>query len=144
MRARTRNFLIGVGIVVGLLLALGAVPGLLKSGDPYYVTASPVGSWDGPNTTVGDNATAVNASTFGDLRYPYTTDALGNVTGNETGRSGAYWRGPVGFKETFTHSPFDEMNALTQNNPRATTADGGVYVHDNRTVYLLAVTQDGQ
>jgi len=35
------------------------------------------------------------------------------------------------------------MNALTQNNPRA-ASDEGVYVYDNRTVYLLAVAQEGQ
>jgi hypothetical protein len=144
MRSRTRNVLIGIVAVAVLLLALGAVPGLLKTGDPYYVTATPVGSWDGPNATVGDNATAVNASSLAELRYPYSQEALGNVAGNESGQSEPYWRGPFGFKESFTHSPFDEMTALTENNPQANAAEGGVYVHDNRTVYLLTVTQERQ
>jgi hypothetical protein len=144
MRTRTRNFIIAVLVVIGLLIALGAVPGLLRSGDPYYVTATPVGAWDGPNATVGDGATPVNASTLESQRYPYTQGALGGVNGSDTGQSEPYWKGPVGLKEVFTHSPFDEMTALSQNNPGATAADGGVYVHDNRTVYLLAVTQDVQ
>jgi hypothetical protein len=144
MRTRTRNVIIGILAVLVVLVALGAVPGLLKSGDPYRVTATPTGTWDGSNTTVGDNRTAVNASTLSDLRYPFVQEALGDGRDNETGQSSPYWRGPVGFKESFTHSPFDEMNALTQNNPRAATPDGGVYVHDNRTVYLLSVAQEGQ
>ncbi len=144
MRTRTRNFILGIFVVIGLLLALGAVPGLLKSGDPYHVTATPVDTWDGPNTTVGDNATAVNISLLTEQRYPYSREALDDTSGNETGLSTSYWKGPVGFKESFTHSPFDEMTALTQDNPEANTTDGGVYVHDNRTVYLLAVTQDEQ
>lgn len=144
MRTRTRNVVIAIFAAAVVLVALGAVPGLLKSGNPYHVTATPTGTWDGPNTTVGQNGTAVNASELGDLRYPFTREALDDVRGNETGRSSPYWRGPVGFKESFTHSPFDELNALTQNNPRASVPDGGVYVHDNRTVYLLAAIRKGQ
>jgi hypothetical protein len=143
MRTRTRNVVIAILAVLVALVALGAVPGLLKSGDPYHVTATPTGAWDGSNTMVGENGTAVNASTLSELRYPFVQGALDSVRGNETGRSPPYWRGPVGFKESFTHSPFDEMNALTQNNPRA-ASDGGVYVHDNRTVYLLVVTREEQ
>jgi hypothetical protein len=143
MRSRTRNVLIGIAVVLVLLVALGAVPGLLKSGDPYYLTATPVGPWDGPNATVGDNATAINGSSVSELRYPYTTAALDNATADTPGRSSAYWRGPVGIKESFTHSPFDELSALSGREPRASTGDG-VYVHDNHTVYLIATTQEQQ
>ena len=145
MRRRTRNFILAVLAVLGLLLALGAVPGLLKSGDPYHMTATPVGEWEGPNATVGDDATPVNVTALEEQRYRFTYAAVGDadVSANATGRSDPYWRGPTGLKETFTHSPFDEIRALEEQNPRATAADG-VYVHDNRTVYLLAVTQETQ
>jgi hypothetical protein len=135
MRPVTRNTLLGILAVVVLLLALGALPSLLKSGDPYYLTATPT---DG-NYSV-ENGTAVNASALSELRYPFTTAALGNATAESEGRSDPYWRGPVGLKGAFTHSPFDERDALVQQYDNATVGDG-VVVRHNGTFYRLAVTQ---
>ena len=133
MRQITRRVTIAILVAIVLLLALGALPGYLKSGDPYYVTA-----------TATDDRTAVPADALAPNRYPYTTAALANATGNgtenATGRSGPYWKGPVGIKGAFTHSPFDEIDAIGQRNRSATT-DSAVFVRTNGTVYRLEVTQ---
>lgn len=120
MRRVTRNLILGILAVLVLLLALGALPGLLKSGDPYYVTATPASPASDSNAT----AQAVDGANLSERAYPYTTEALENVTAEEPGRSDPYWRGPVGFKEAFTHSPFDEMNALREQHPNATVGEG--------------------
>ncbi|PSP84784.1 hypothetical protein BRC83_04920 [Halobacteriales archaeon QS_1_68_17] len=130
MRPVTRNFLVGVLAVVALLLALGAVPGYLKSGDPHYLTATPA---DGPHPSV-------NASGFPAERYPYLTSALDSASATEPGRSDPYWRGPLGLKGVFTHSPFDEVDAVRARN--ASAADGdAVYVTANGTLYRVAVAR---
>ncbi|GGN98971.1 MULTISPECIES: hypothetical protein [Haloarcula] len=139
MRTVTRNFVLGVAVVVVLLLALGALPSYLKSGDPYYLTATA----EGNATALDGNASAVNASTLSAQRYPFTTAALENATANGsdgTGQSDPYWRGPVGLKGAFTHSPFDELDALRQRVPEA-AADETVLVRHDGTLYRLAVTQ---
>jgi hypothetical protein len=136
MRTVTRNFLLGMGVVLVLLLALGALPGFLKSGDPYYLTATAVADGGADDTA----ESAVDAATLSDQRYPYTTAALDNATADTPGRSNPYWRGPVGFKGAFTHSPFDEFDALTQQYPSAVDGDSVVVRHDG-TLYRLAVTQ---
>jgi hypothetical protein len=137
MRQITRRVTIAILVAIALLLALGALPGYLKSGDPYYVTA-----------TETDNRTAVPADALAPNRYPYTTAALANATGaagngteNATGRSGPYWKGPIGLKGAFTHSPFDEFDAVGQRNTSAAT-ETAVFVRDNGTVYRLEVTQN--
>ncbi len=127
MRRVTRNFLVLTLVVLVGLLALGALPGLLKSGDPYYLTADPVNASD-------PSASAVDVTDLSERRFPYTTAALRN------GTSGPYWRGPLGLKETFTHSPFDEVGALSGRNATAATGDG-VVVDDNGTLYRVAVRQ---
>ncbi|WP_254279744.1 hypothetical protein [Haloarcula marina] len=132
MRTVTRNFLLGMAVVVVLLLALGALPSYLKSGDPYYLTATPAAD--------DANATAINASALSERRYPYTYGALGNASNDTAGSSDPYWRGPVGVKGAFTHSPFDELDALTQGYPEATDGDAVRVRHDG-TLYRLAVTQ---
>jgi len=132
MRTVTRNFLLAMGVVVVLLLALGALPSYLQSGDPYYLTATPV-----ENST---NASAVDAANLSEQRYPYTTAALANATADTTGQSNPYWRGPIGLKGAFTHSPFDEMDALTQQFPDAADGEGVLVAHDG-SLYRLAVTQ---
>ena len=159
MRRVTRNFLLAMGVIVVLLLALGALPSYLRSGDPYYMTATPVG--DAANGTGGGGATAtpgggtangtatatvanesvVDAATLSERRYPYTTEALANATADSTGQSTAYYRGPVGIKGTFTHSPFDEYDSLVQQYSAAVEGDGVRVSHDG-TVYRLAVTQE--
>jgi len=131
MRRVTRNAVIGLVVVVVLLLALGALPGYLKTGDPYYVTATVVED----NETTGDPAAAVNGTALSERRYPYTTTAL------HEGRSDAYYEGYVGIKEAFTHSPFDEVSALEGRNATAVT-DRGVLVRYNGTLYTVAVNRN--
>jgi len=134
MRTVTRNFLLGMGVVLLLLLALGALPGFLKSGDPYYVVA----------TTAKPPGETVNVSNPTERRYEYTTSAVAAAAGNGTGRSDPYWEGPFGVKEGFTHSPFDEFDALTRDRPNATETvgnDSRVYVAANTTVYRVVITQ---
>ncbi|MHB9287118.1 hypothetical protein ACKVMT_08765 [Halobacteriales archaeon Cl-PHB] len=132
MRRRTRNVTIAILAIVALLLALGALPSLIKSGDPYYVTATPADG-GGP---------AVNVTEYPASHYPFTMGAITDADGNATGYSSAYWKGYVGFKEAFTHSPFDEMDSLRGIN--ASAADGdAVYVVDDGTRYRVALTQEG-
>jgi len=131
MRRVTRNFVVLMAVVLVALLALGALPSLLTSGDPYYLTAEPVNA-----SAVGDDraGVAVNVSDLSERRFPYTTEALRN------GTSEPYWRGPLGMKEAFTHSPFDEVGALSGRSATA-TAEEGVIVSDNGTLYRVAVRQ---
>jgi hypothetical protein len=128
MRRVTRNALLVILAVVVVLLALGALPSLLKSGDPYYLTAT------SENVSVPDNATAIDVTNFSDQRFPYMTEALHN------GTSDPYWKGPWGLKGSFTHSPFDELSALRGRNATADVGEG-VMVTDNGTLYRLAVRQ---
>ncbi|WP_299268520.1 hypothetical protein [Halorientalis sp.] len=139
MRQITRRVTVAVLVAIVLLLALGALPGYLKSGDPYYMTAT---------ATDTDNRTAIPADTLASNRYPYAaaalanaTDAAGSGVANATARSDPYWKGPVGVKGAFSHSPFDEFNAIRQRNRSATT-ETAVFVRQNGTVYTLEVTQD--
>jgi hypothetical protein len=130
MRRRTRNLTLAVLGVVLVLLALGALPSLLRAGDPYYVVATPAAA--GP---------AVNATDLPAQRFPYVTAALGNATATEPGRAGPYWRGPTGFKEAFTHSPFDEFDALAARQPNATDGEA-VFVSVPAGRFRLAITQE--
>ncbi|WP_336336677.1 hypothetical protein [Haloarcula brevis] len=136
MRPVTRNTLLGILAVVVLLLALGALPGLLRSGDPYYTVATPT---DGAYSV--ENGTAINWSTQSERRFPYTTAALADASPSTAGQSEPYWRGPVGFKGAFTHSPFDERDALRQQYGGAVVGEGVVVSH-NGTFYHVAVRQD--
>lgn len=151
MRRVTRNVILAILTVVVLLLALGALPGYLGTGDPYYVTATPVdddSEIEGVTTEAdggSENATnasdvAVPSANISERTYPFTTTALANASSNTTGQSAPYQTGPVGFKEAFTHSPFDEVNALTQQYPDARIGDG-VAVSQNGTLYRVAVTR---
>jgi len=132
MRRVTRNAVVLMLVVVVALLALGALPGLLKSGDPYYLTAEPVNASDANASAA--SAAAVNGTALSERRFPYTTEALRNGTAEP------YWKGPWGLKETFTHSPFDEVSALSGRNATAVT-DDGVLVRDNGTLYRVAIRQ---
>jgi hypothetical protein len=136
MRRVTRNAVVLMLVVVVGLLALGALPGLLKTGDPYYLTAEPVNASDASDTNASAAAStaAVNGTALSERRFPYTTEALRNGTAEP------YWKGPWGLKETFTHSPFDEVSALSGRNATAAT-DEGVLVRDNGTLYRVAVRQ---
>jgi hypothetical protein len=131
MRQITRRVTFALLVALALLLALGALPSYLQTGDPYYLTATPA---DG-------NHTAVDASLLTTDRYPYASAALADAAPNRSGQSDAYYRGPFGFKGAFTHSPFDEVDAVRARNASAVDADG-VFVRQNGTLYRLAVTQE--
>ncbi|WP_254546166.1 hypothetical protein [Halomarina pelagica] len=131
MRRITRNLVLGILVVVVLLLALGALPSYLRSGDPYYLTATEAPSYEGPTVDVTD---------LSERRFPYTTEAIAD------GRSAAYYEGPTGFKEAFTHSPFDELNELDQRDGNAASGDGAVngttaYVTSGGTVYRVELVR---
>ncbi|QLD89350.1 hypothetical protein HWV07_10040 [Natronomonas salina] len=121
MRTVTRNLVVAVLAVVAVLLALGALPGYLGSGDPYYVEAT---------TAEGDGA-AVVADNLSERRFPYAFEALGSLeAGEEPARSEAYYEGPVGFKESFTHTPFDEFGEFESRNRDAVERDADSPVGD--------------
>jgi len=123
--------------VLVALLALGAVPSALGSGDPYYLVVEPT---DGSDE-------AVNASLLSERRYPYLFGALAA----SDGRSEAYRRGRFGLKESFAHSPFDEVDALATQNPNATLRGAGrtsdappvVLVEYDGRRYAATVTRGG-
>ena len=132
MRPVTRNVVVAILVVVGGLLALGAVPSFLRSGAPYYVVAEPT-----------DPGPAVNASNLSERRYPYLTEATAAAERNGSeGRSEPYWEGPLGVKESFAHSPFDEFDAVGQRYPDAAT-DGTVFVSRNGTRYRAEIDREG-
>ncbi|MEA5388619.1 hypothetical protein VB779_17365 [Haloarculaceae archaeon H-GB11] len=113
MRRVTRNVILALLLVVAGLLALGALPSTLQSGDPYYLTAE----------EATESHAAVNVSNLSEQRFPYTTSAV------RDGRSEPYYKGPFGLKEAFSHSPFDELAALRDRNPDAVDGEA-VYVRD--------------
>jgi hypothetical protein len=124
VRQLTRYAVVGfVAVCVGLL-ALGALPSMLGSGDPYYLTATPTEA-DGPS---------VNVTDLSERRYPYLAGAIAS------GRSEPYRKGPVGLKESFAHSPFDEREGLVARNPDA-RREGGVLVTHGSERYLVEVTR---
>ena len=133
MRRITKNAIYTIFAVVVVLLALGALPGLLKSGDPYYLTATAAAP--------AGNITPFNASEVTGNRFPYTTAAIERASPGGSGRSDPYWRGPAGFKGAFTHSPFDEENALDRQYANA-SIDDSVYARHDGTVYRLTVVQE--
>ena len=134
MRRDTRNFVLLLVAVSVALLALGALPSLLGSGDPYYLTADPVEENGSDGASVANASAAVTGSALSERQFPYTTEALGN------GSSKPYRAGPWGLKETFTHSPFDERDALAARNATAVSGDGVLVTH-NGTLYRIAVRQ---
>ena len=130
MRRIMRNALLIVGLVVVGLLALGALPGFLGSGEYYYLEA----------TAADDDGAAVDAQSISERRYPYLTAALAA----DDGRSDGYQRGLGGFKTTFTHSPFDEVDALQQLEPAAVRDDGEAVVidHDSGRYHVTIVSEE--
>ncbi len=96
---------VGLCLLVVALVALGAAPSALGSGDPYHLVV----------TEAESTGAAANASGLSERRYPYLTAALRAPDG----RSSGYRTGPVGLKESFTHSPFDEVSALVARAPGA-------------------------
>jgi len=124
MRRVTRNLLVAIALIVVALLALGALPSYLGSGDPYYLTAEPIET----------DRTAADVNNVSDRRYPFLTSAIAS----DDGRSEPYQTGPYGVKEWFTHTPFDEVDALIQQVPEAAT-DDGVRVRRDGQVYDVEV-----
>jgi len=117
MRPLMRNALLAVGLVVVLLLALGALPSFLGSGDYYYLEA----------TETDDDGVAVDAAELSEQRYPYLTAALAA----DDGRSDGYQRALGDFKDAFTHSPFDELESFQQLEPDAVRDDGERVIVDH-------------
>jgi hypothetical protein len=113
VRQITRRLAVALGVVVVALLALGAVPSTLGSGEPYHLVV----------TETDASGPAANVSDLSERRYPYLTEALAAPDG----RSSGYRRGRFGLKESFAHSPFDEVSALAAQNrdARVETAAGG-------------------
>lgn len=123
MRRNTRRLVI-VLVLVGVgLLALGALPSYLGTGDPYYLTA----------TETSESGPAVNATDLPEHRFPYLTEALA------TGRSEGYQTGQWGFKESFTHTPFDEIDALAAREPDARVGKRAVLVEYKGERYRIEV-----
>ncbi|KTG08815.1 hypothetical protein AUR64_13425 [Haloprofundus marisrubri] len=125
MRPITRRVLALLALLCVGLLALGALPSYLGTGDPYYLTAEETDA-SGP---------AVNVTQFSAQQYPYLATAL------EEGRSDGYQRGQFGLKESFTHSPFDERDALATRQPDA-ERENRVLVEYDGTRYWVAVEQE--
>jgi hypothetical protein len=126
MRRVTRNLFVAIAIVVVALLALGALPSYLGSGDPYYLTVEPIET----------NGAAADVNNVSDRRYPYLIGAIESADG----RSEGYQTGPYGMKEWFTHTPFDEVDALTQQVPNAST-EAGVRVRRDGQAYHAEVVR---
>lgn len=139
MRRITRNAILVILAVVVVLLALGALPSYLASGDPYYVEAT-VDETDGP---------AVDAANLSERRFPYSYGAIAAAdAGDSPPRSDAYYTGPGGFKEAFTHTPFDEIDEIESRNPvaversEASPVGDVAYLEYDGDRYRLEITRD--
>ena len=151
MRRRTRNVILGTFAVLFLLVAFVAVLSSVGSGDPYYVTASAVddvGAGDGSGAdgdgTGGESPAAVNGTALPERRFPYVSAAIENAarSADGTGRSGGYRTGFVGIKEVFSHSPFDELDALRQQNPNATVGED-IRIRRSNATYRVGIVREG-
>jgi hypothetical protein len=145
VRQITRRAVAALALVVVGLLALGAVPSYLGSGPAYHLTVTPVDAAVGADADPGADGdattpAAVNVSAVSPRRYPYLTEAF-RAPDN---RSSGYQRGRFGLKESFSHSPFDELEGLRARQPNATVADGeGVrIVRDGRPYVVRVVRAD--
>jgi hypothetical protein len=132
MRPITRKFAYGLGGVLLLLLALGAVPSLLGTGDPYYLTAEPVAA-DGP----AYNLTDEGGEDITRRRFQYFFSALAS----DENRSKPYQTGPFGVKESFSHSPFDEIDSFRAFAPENATSGDAVFVRFEETRYRVTVSR---
>ena len=117
MRTVTRNALLTIAGLLVVLLALGALPGLVKTGDPYYVEAT---------VAAGSGAA---------------------VDGADPARSEPYYTGVVGFKETFTHTPFAEFEEFEARTPPAVERSGAsprgdvAYLREGGERYRLEIVR---
>ena len=138
MRPITRNALLVIAGLVVALLALGALPGLIRTGDPYYVEA----------TVAAGSGAAVDGGDLSERRFPYTFEALSAVeSGADPARSEPYYTGVVGLKGAFTHTPFAEFEEFETRNPETVerTGDSPVgdiaYVAGDDTRYRLEIVR---
>ena len=121
MRTVTRNALLVIAGLLVVLLALGALPGFIKTGDPYYVEAT-VAAGSGP---------AIETGELSERRFPYTFGALSAVeSGADPARSEPYYTGVVGLKGAFTHTPFAEFEEFETRNPETVERTGDSPVGD--------------
>jgi hypothetical protein len=125
VRKNTRRLVVVLALVMLGLLALGALPSYLGSGEPYYLTA----------TETEETGPTVNVTDLPEHRYPYLTEAL------ETGQSEGYQTGRWGLKEQFTHTPYDEIDALATRNPDARLGENAVLVEHDGKQYRVEVAQ---
>ena len=138
MRPVTRNALVAIVGVLAVLLALGALPAHIATGDPYYVEA-----------TAADAAgPAVAGENLSERRFPYSFGAVvAAEAGADPARSEAYYSGVVGFKAAFTHTPFEEFQEFETRAPDAVDRRGDGPVGDvahlrvNGTRYRLSVVR---
>jgi len=128
MRRIMRNALLLTGFVVVALLALGAIPSYLGSGEAYYLEATPTDA----------EGEVVNVTDISGQQYPYLTEALAAPDG----RSAGYQRALDGAKEWFAHSPFDERDALVRRNPAAASDDGSVRISYEGERYSVRIVSD--
>lgn len=133
MRPVARNLILAILGVLAVLIALGAIPSLIQTGDPYYVEA----------TVAEESGPSISADNFSERRFPYTFEALNAAESGETpARSEAYYTGPGGvggFKEAFTHTPFEEYDEFESRNPAAVQRSADSPVGD-----VVFVTYEGQ
>lgn len=127
MRPVTRNAVLLLAVILVGLLALGALPSYLGTGEPYHLVLE----------ETDDDGVAVDVSDVSERRYPYLTSALAG----DDGRSDPYREGPYGIKEHFTHTPFDEVTALAHRVPEAETTDERVRIETDDARYYVEVSQ---
>jgi len=138
MRPVTRNLVLGILGILVLLLALGALPSLIETGDPFYVEAT-VANASGP---------AVAGDDIAERRFPYSFGAVdAAAAGAGPARSDAYYSGVVGLKAAFTHTPFSEFDEFETLAPDAVRRPGEspvgdvAYVRSNGTRYRLEIVR---
>lgn len=124
VRRDKRLALLAIGISLLVLLALGALPQYLGGGETYVMTAS----------EVEEDHPAVDASEIDEQRYPYMSEAL------ETGQSHEYEDDRLGIKEWFTHTPQDELGAVSQLYGEAVDEEAA-YVEQNGALYRVEITE---
>lgn len=133
MRPVARNLILAILGTLVVLIALGAVPSLIQTGDPYYVEA----------TVAEESGPSVLADNFSEQRFPYAFEALNAAADGESpARSEAYYTGPGGvggFKGSFTHTPFEEYDEFESRGEAAVQRGADSPVGD-----VVFVTYEGQ
>jgi len=129
VRRVTRNLVVVIALAVAVLLALGAVPSYLGGGESYHLAVEPT----------AESGPAVDASNVSARRFPYLSGALESPDG----RSERYRAGRYGIKESFTHTPFDEVDALVRRVAEAERDDGVLIEYRGERYRVRIVRGDG-